>query len=171
MSSKKKMSAVAAEKIVTEIIAKENWPFWIYPGERRPVIVQAKNERHAKHKVMESPEYDGFPVYIYSIDKFAGRCVPQNGGTNPPDMANEEAVEIPAQKRHELFVMVKVVGGLTERVEAFTSKGEAYVEADKIGQHLDKETDDLRVFHLPTHIVGTPDGREVAKEIYSADIQ
>lgn len=169
--AKKKADAVKTERIVEEVIARESWPFWIYPGERRPVIVQARNERHAKHKVSESPEYDGFPVYVMPVHEFSGRCAPKGGGTDLPEVPGEESVSAPAQDRQEIFLAVKVVDGLIERVESFASKDVSIAESDKIAQHLSAESDDLRVFRLATDFIGTPGGREVAKEIYSATMQ
>lgn len=49
-------------------------PYWIYPGERRPVVVQAKTKEEANQLVRQSPEYDGFPVYLYTVEQFAKMC-------------------------------------------------------------------------------------------------
>lgn len=48
--------------------------YWIYPGERRPVVVQAPTEKEAQEKVQKSPEYDGFGSRVYSVEKFAKLC-------------------------------------------------------------------------------------------------
>lgn len=48
--------------------------YWIYPGERRPVVVKAETEKEAIEKVHKSGEYDGFPVYVYRVDVFSKMC-------------------------------------------------------------------------------------------------
>lgn len=48
--------------------------YWIYPGERRPVVVAAKTAEEAQKKVRESPAYDGFGIAIYRIEDFAVMC-------------------------------------------------------------------------------------------------
>src|SRR3990172_1042335 len=129
------------DKDVIQVTADSEDPLWIYPGERRPVIVQAKNERHAKHKVSESPEYDGFPVYVYSVEKFSARRLPKGGGTKLEDTAEEKKLEEAKKKAKELFLIVKVIGGLTETVSAFTKEETAKSEAEKLAKHLSHESD------------------------------
>lgn len=48
--------------------------YWIYPGERRPVVVHAPTEKEAQQKVYKSPEYDGFGVTVYRVEEFARMC-------------------------------------------------------------------------------------------------
>jgi len=48
--------------------------FWIYPGERRPVVVKAPTEIDAREKVQKSPHYDGFGGRIYRVELFAEMC-------------------------------------------------------------------------------------------------
>ena len=54
------------------------WPLtpqaWIYPGERRPVVVYAMNETLAAVRVRESPQYDGLGSKVYSVEEFARLC-------------------------------------------------------------------------------------------------
>lgn len=52
----------------------ERTNYWIYPGERRPVVVRAETEKEAEKKVMESPEYDGFGHRVYPVERFAEMC-------------------------------------------------------------------------------------------------
>lgn len=65
---------------------------WIYPGERRPVIVKARNERHAKHKVTQSSQFDGFPVYVYPVEDFFKKCFPSGEKEEPK--AKEEDFKV-----------------------------------------------------------------------------
>ena len=48
--------------------------YWIYPGDRRPVIVEAPDATAASAKVQRSPEYDGFGWRVYSVEEFARLC-------------------------------------------------------------------------------------------------
>jgi hypothetical protein len=48
--------------------------YWIYPGERRPVVVQAETEEEALEKVRKSPQYDGFGGPVYRVEAFAVLC-------------------------------------------------------------------------------------------------
>jgi hypothetical protein len=48
--------------------------YWIYPGQRRPVVVYATSEAQARIKVHESPEYDGFGDGVYRVEEFALMC-------------------------------------------------------------------------------------------------
>jgi len=48
--------------------------YWIYPGERRPVVVKADTELEAIRKVRENPNYDGFGAKIYRVEEFAEIC-------------------------------------------------------------------------------------------------
>lgn len=48
--------------------------YWIYPGERRSIIVKASSREEAEGKVRKSPLYDGFGGRIYAIEEFAERC-------------------------------------------------------------------------------------------------
>lgn len=57
-------------------IAAGQAPYWIYTGERRPVIVQAKSREEALSKVRQSPEYDGFPPDVMQVSEFERRCRP-----------------------------------------------------------------------------------------------
>lgn len=52
----------------------ERTNYWIYPGERRPVVVQAETESEAEKKVMKSQEYDGFGSRVYRVERFAEMC-------------------------------------------------------------------------------------------------
>lgn len=45
--------------------------YWIYPGERRPVVVKADTPKEAEDKVRKSPSYDGFPVTVFRVEDFA----------------------------------------------------------------------------------------------------
>jgi hypothetical protein len=48
--------------------------YWIYPGERRPIIVKAETEEEALEKVRKSPEYDGFGPSVYRVEAFSVLC-------------------------------------------------------------------------------------------------
>jgi hypothetical protein len=48
--------------------------YWIYPGERRPVVVKAKTEEEAEELVRKSPEYDGFGSRVYRVETFGELC-------------------------------------------------------------------------------------------------
>lgn len=48
--------------------------YWIYPGERRPVVVKAETEEEALEKVRKSREYDGFGPSVYRVEAFAVLC-------------------------------------------------------------------------------------------------
>jgi hypothetical protein len=48
--------------------------YWIYPGERRPVVVKAETEEEAKKLVRKSREYDGFGGRVYRVETFAELC-------------------------------------------------------------------------------------------------
>lgn len=48
--------------------------YWIYAGERRPVVVKAATEKEAEEKVAKSPEYDGFGSRVYRVELFADMC-------------------------------------------------------------------------------------------------
>jgi len=48
--------------------------YWIYPGERRPVVVKAETREEAEKLVYESLEYDGFGAYVYRVEEFAKMC-------------------------------------------------------------------------------------------------
>jgi len=48
--------------------------YWIYPGERRPVVVKAETNGEAEEKVRKSPDYDGFGVTVYRVEDFAKMC-------------------------------------------------------------------------------------------------
>lgn len=54
--------------------------YWIYPGQRRPVVVGARNAEEAQKLVVASPEYDGFGSDVYLVDQFAKMC---KDGTAP----------------------------------------------------------------------------------------
>lgn len=49
-------------------------PFWIYPGDLRPVVVQAKSHPEAVEKVKRSPKYDGGATVVMRIDDFERYC-------------------------------------------------------------------------------------------------
>ncbi len=49
-------------------------PYWIYPGFRRPVVVEAATKEEADTKIEESPEYDGSGGSIYTVEEFAEMC-------------------------------------------------------------------------------------------------
>jgi hypothetical protein len=48
--------------------------YWIYPGERRPVVVLATTEKEAVEKVQKSPHYDGFGDWVYRVEEYAKKC-------------------------------------------------------------------------------------------------
>ena len=48
--------------------------YWIYPGERRPVVVKAETVEEAKRLVHENPQYDGFGDHVYTVAEFEKRC-------------------------------------------------------------------------------------------------
>lgn len=48
--------------------------YWIYPGERRPVVVQAETLAEAERKVRESPDYDGFGHRVFTVEDYARMC-------------------------------------------------------------------------------------------------
>jgi len=53
--------------------------YWIYPGERRPVVVKANTHEEAIKKIVQSHDYDGFPIMgkVYTIEQFALFCESQ----------------------------------------------------------------------------------------------
>lgn len=57
-------------------IAAGQAPYWIYTGERRPVVVQAQSRDEAMRKVILSPEYDGFHPDVMQVSEFERRCRP-----------------------------------------------------------------------------------------------
>jgi hypothetical protein len=48
--------------------------YWIYPGDRRPVVVEAADATEASAKVQRSPMYDGFGWCVYPVEGFARMC-------------------------------------------------------------------------------------------------
>lgn len=48
--------------------------FWIYPGERRTVVVKASFQEEAERLVRENPHYDGFSIVVYKVDEFEENC-------------------------------------------------------------------------------------------------
>jgi len=48
--------------------------YWIYPGQRRPVVVWAETMAGAEKKVHKSPEYDGFGDRVYRVEEFDRLC-------------------------------------------------------------------------------------------------
>ena len=50
--------------------------YWIYPGERRPVVVKASTYEEAIKKIERSQDYDGFPIMgkVYTVEQFALFC-------------------------------------------------------------------------------------------------
>lgn len=119
---------------------------WIYEGERRPVVVHAKNERHAKDKVRKSPNYDGFPIYVVPIGKFLAKCAPVE--EVPAPAAGPEEKKIDDSK---VFIAIKVVGGFLKEVKVYSDEAASKRDADKIAEHLDKSRDDLKIFAIDNH--------------------
>lgn len=48
--------------------------YWIYPGERRPVVVMADTQEEADKEVRQSPDYDGFGGRIYTVEEYSTLC-------------------------------------------------------------------------------------------------
>lgn len=48
--------------------------FWIYAGERRPVVVHAPTKEEAEEKIRKSPQYDGFGATAQRVEDFAKLC-------------------------------------------------------------------------------------------------
>lgn len=48
--------------------------YWIYPGERRPVVVKAATQEEAERFVRSSLNFDGFGGRVYSVEEYAKRC-------------------------------------------------------------------------------------------------
>lgn len=48
--------------------------YWIYPGERRSVVVKAATQKEAEEKVRKSPNYDGFNATVFRVEDFAKMC-------------------------------------------------------------------------------------------------
>lgn len=66
---------VAAVDLYASCIRRKNRThYWIYPGERRPVVVMAKDRMEAIRLVEKSPDYDGFAVFVYRVEEFAELC-------------------------------------------------------------------------------------------------
>jgi len=117
---------------------------WVYEGERRPVVVEAKNERHAKDKIRKSPHYDGFPILPIPLLKFLEKCAPREDVPVP--------VEVPKKKDDShVFISIKALGGLVKSVKIYSSEKTATADAEKISSHLDSRHDDLKVFSLENH--------------------
>jgi len=48
---------------------------WIYPGERRPVVVEAPDHESAVEAVKKSPDWDGFgPTPVMGMSDFVRQC-------------------------------------------------------------------------------------------------
>lgn len=104
-------------------------PLWIYPGERRPVIVRAKNERHARHKVTESQNYDGFPVYVVGVEKFLSQCFPSD---KKEQVSKEEYKE---KKSFDGYMMTVCYAGAVSGIRLFFSREEAFSEMQKLSNN------------------------------------
>ena len=94
----------------------EEEKYWIYEGERRPVVVQAKNARHAVHKVSQSSEYDGFPIYVTSVEDFARRCQgakPKEGRNEAPPLA-ESIFLIASMKKDKPELRLEIARNMEE---------------------------------------------------------
>lgn len=106
----------------------EEEKYWIYEGERRPVVVQAKNARHAAHKVSQSSEYDGFPIYVTSIEDFARRCQgakPSKEGHNEaPPLLAEPIFLIASMKKNERELYLETVRNMEEALSTMSVKTE-----------------------------------------------
>lgn len=48
--------------------------YWIYPGERRPVVVMADTQEDADKEVRLSPDYDGFGGRVYTVEEYSMLC-------------------------------------------------------------------------------------------------
>lgn len=54
-------------------LAAEMLAYWIYPGERRPVVVKASSHDEAEGLIRKHQCYDGFPIIVFRIDEYARR--------------------------------------------------------------------------------------------------
>jgi hypothetical protein len=118
---------------------------WIYEGERRPVVVYAKNERHAKDKVRKSPHYDGFPIVVYPILKFISKCAPIEDVPVPVAGPEEKFDD------SKVYFTAKAVSNRIIEVKVYSDGKAAVNDSDKLSEHLDREKDDLKVFVLDNH--------------------
>lgn len=57
--------------------------FWIYDGDRHPVIVEAPTRAEAVEAVKRSPMHDGFGMTVVPIELFARYC---QGEITEPEM-------------------------------------------------------------------------------------
>lgn len=66
--------------------------YWIYPGERRPVVVKANTYEEAIKKIERSQDYDGFPVMgkVYTVEQFALFCEPEQYPVNPSEIVQDK---------------------------------------------------------------------------------
>jgi hypothetical protein len=58
--------------------------YWIYPGERRPVVVKAESREEAEELIRNNKQYDGFGAYAYRIEEFAKMCDEKRVRQIPP---------------------------------------------------------------------------------------
>lgn len=67
-----------------------NCGYWIYPGDRRPVVVKADTEAEAIQKIVSSHEYDGFSTTVYTVEQFALFCESQEGISHPSRVVDDK---------------------------------------------------------------------------------
>lgn len=140
------MARKKPESDVQRPVAKCKDPFWIYPGERRPIVVQASTQEIAMKRVQESPHYDGFPAYAEPVEKFSDYCTPA-GGWKTKDEPRRTASDV-LEEPKDLFLLVKVVDGKVQKVRMLTSQDQAIKTARKTKEHLDEKTDAIALFAL-----------------------
>lgn len=118
---------------------KEDYPFFIYPGERRPVVVAAKNARHARDKILKSPEYDGFPVYIYPIEKFAEECAGL--------LVDKNEIKVELEPPQERYIVITSKAGIPVDLSEMDSDVLAVDAAARILRVIN-DFSDVRVFRI-----------------------
>lgn len=58
---------------VLGMVPDEEEVYWIYDGERRPVIVKARSHDEAEELIRKHSSYDGFPIVVHRVDEYARR--------------------------------------------------------------------------------------------------
>ncbi len=68
--------------------------YWIYPGERRPVVVKASTCEEAIKKIVQSHDYDGFPIErgVYTVEQFALYCESQEHVSHPSQIVGDKDI-------------------------------------------------------------------------------
>ena len=127
---------------------------WIYPGERRPVVVMARTKDEAQQRVSGSPEYDGCGAYVYTIADYAKMCkgeqvvIPKEPLKPVPRTSNPWIAK-DRGKISEAYFVINCHSG-TVSVYRFTDKNTAFGAAkEHAGNHYPGEPGPsfVKIFH------------------------